>query len=148
MIVAPRTLHRMRQPLCIGTGLLLALTGVHQGAQAALGAPAAPQGPAAAPAAPAGSAPRRGLSLAEQRVFSAAAYASTLCLIRSGQLSHGVGMTRLGQTLQQNGIDQRLLGSTSVNAATRLLQKHLQPDCLSSQLSQSELIRQLTPLVQ
>jgi hypothetical protein len=146
MITAQATRVCMgRQPLCIGAGLLLAFAGLHQGA---LGAPTAPKAPAITPAAPAGPEARRQLSLPEQRVFSAAAYASTLCLIRSGQLSHGVGMARLGQTLQQNGIDQRLLGSSSVNAATRLLQKHLRPDCLSSQLSQSELIRQLTPLVQ
>jgi ABC-type branched-subunit amino acid transport system substrate-binding protein len=137
----------MRQLLWIGTGLLLSLGGLAQGACAALGAPAAPR-PAATPAAPAGTAAVRQLSLPEQRVFSAAAYASTLCLIRSGRLSHGDGMAQLGQTLQQNGIDRRLLGSSSVNAATRLLEQHLKPDCLSSQLSQSDLIRKLTPLVQ
>ena len=137
----------MRQLPWIGTGLLLSLGGLVSGAAAALGAPAPPRSTPAAPAAPAAAAARQ-LSLAEQRVFSAAAYASTLCLIRSGRLSHGDGMARLSQTLQQNGIDRRLLGTTRVNAATRLLEQHLQPDCLSSQLSQSELIRKLTPLVQ
>lgn len=137
----------MRQLPWIGTGLLLSLGGLVSGAAAALGAPPPPRSTPAAPAAPAAAAARQ-LSLAEQRVFSAAAYASTLCLIRSGRLSHSDGMARLSQTLQQNGIDRRLLGTTRVNAATRLLEQHLQPDCLSSQLSPSELIRQLTPLVQ
>lgn len=138
----------MRQLPWIGTGLLLSLGGLVSGAAAALGAPPPPRSTPAAPAAPAAAAAARQLSLAEQRVFSAAAYASTLCLIRSGRLSHGDGMARLSQTLQQNGIDRRLLGTTRVNAATRLLEQHLRPDCLSSQLSQSELIRQLTPLVE
>lgn len=137
----------MRQLPWIGTGLLLSLGGLVSGAAAALGAPPPPRSTPAAPAAPAAAAARQ-LSLAEQRVFSAAAYASTLCLIRSGRLSHSDGMARLSQTLQQNGIDRRLLGTTRVNAATRLLEQHLQPDCLSSQLSQSELIRKLTPLVE
>ena len=135
----------MRQMVSIGSGLLLSLGSLVQMARAV---PAAPRAPAPTPRAPQEAASNRQLSLPEQRVFSAAAYASTLCLIRSGRLSHGDGMARLGQTLQQNGIDRRLLGSSSVNAATRLLEQHIRPDCLSSQLNQSDLIRKLTPLVQ